>query len=164
MEFYQQLGSCDHLNNLVETSGWHSKEVTYEVDIADVCRAECVAQFGASECSNVCQPAHCYFLEEYECDELELGHLDCTDYLEGEVLYPAARTKKLFLMAKHIDEVCSKDLVNTARGRDACQQLCKFQLCCFDDGRECSRDPFGFVWHTTESAIKNCTSASACDL
>ena len=66
-----------------------------------MCRAEYVAQFSALECSNVCQPAHCCFSEEYQCNDVELGHLDCSEYLECGVLYPAATTKELRLMAAH---------------------------------------------------------------
>ncbi len=138
--FCQQYGSCEHLNHLKDTSGWHSDEVTYSLDIANsVCKPEYIAQSGALECSNVCQPAHCCFSGEYKCSEMKLGQLVCDDYSECSVLYPNYKsTSELFQMAKHIDEVCSEDALK-ANGRVDCQALCGDRLCCFEDGGELAR-------------------------
>lgn len=136
--FCQQFGACEHLNHLVDASGWHSDEVLYDLDIAEVCRVEYIARFGALECSNVCQPAHCCFSGEYECEGIGLVDLNCHNYEHCAVLYPESKEKKtmteLFKMAKHIDEVCAEELVDTAKGRRDCQGLCKDRLCCFEDG------------------------------
>ena len=135
--FCQQYGSCEHLNNLKDTSGWHSDDYTYELDIEGVCRAEYIAQFGALECSNVCQPAHCCFSQEYACDDVQLGHLNCDDYQKCEVLYPSKKSmKELLQLAEQIDEVCSEESMSTLSGRSECQQQCKGRLCCFDTGGE----------------------------
>lgn len=152
--FCQQYGSCEHLNHLKDVSGWHSDDVTYELDIAGVCKAEYVAQFGALECSNVCQPAHCCFSGEYECDDVDFGAGSCGEYEACGVLYPnyvagspsppapavpaapAAPTSKLFELAKRIDETCDEDSIGSASGRAQCQLLCKERLCCFDKGGE----------------------------
>eukprot|EP00581_Thalassiosira_minuscula_P010528 CAMPEP_0183712212 /NCGR_PEP_ID=MMETSP0737-20130205/7402_1 /TAXON_ID=385413 /ORGANISM="Thalassiosira miniscula, Strain CCMP1093" /LENGTH=689 /DNA_ID=CAMNT_0025940791 /DNA_START=87 /DNA_END=2153 /DNA_ORIENTATION=+ len=152
--FCQQFGSCEHLNHLIDTSGWHSDDVTYELDIGAVCKADHVAQFGALECSNVCQPAHCCFSGEYSCEEVNLGQLDCKDYAPCGVLYPGYKsTKELFQMAEHIDVVCSEENINTMKGRSECQGLCKDRLCCFDDGKYgCANDP-----------SQNCLAYAGCD-
>jgi len=153
--FCQQFGSCEHLNHLVDTSGWHSDEVTYELDIGNVCKAEYIAQFGALECSNVCQPAHCCFSGEYQCEDVQLGHLDCKDYGACRVLYPSSvkSTAELFLMAQKIDEVCEEDLVDMPEGRANCQALCKDRLCCFEVGiYGCANDP-----------SQNCIAYAGCE-
>lgn len=135
--FCQQYGSCEHLNHLKDTSGWHSEDYTYELDIEGVCMAEHIAQFGALECSNVCQPAHCCFSKEYACDDVQLGHLNCDDYSKCQVLYPAPKSMgELLKLAEHIDEVCSIDAMNSVEARSECQDQCKGHLCCFDDGGE----------------------------
>ncbi|KAL7525072.1 hypothetical protein ACHAXR_001769, partial [Thalassiosira sp. AJA248-18] len=141
--FCQQYGACEHLNHLKDTSGWHSDEVHFEVDIESVCKPTYIAQFGALECSNVCQPAHCCFSGEYNCNDVNLGHLDCKDYKECGVLYPNYKSvSELFEMATHIDEVCSEELIGTSVGRWNCQELCKERLCCFGDGEYgCAEDP-----------------------
>ena len=136
--FCQQFGACEHLNHLKDTSGWDSDTVTYELDIANVCKAEYIAQFGALECSNVCQPAHCCFSGEYKCDDVQLGHLNCQNYNECGVLYPGYKsTEELFEMAKHIDEVCADDSFGMmSPGLAECKNLCRDRMCCFEDGGE----------------------------
>jgi len=132
--FCQQFGSCEHLNNLKDTSSWKSNTVEYELDIANVCKPEYIAQFGALECSNVCQPAHCCFSGEYKCDDVQLGNLNCETYNDCGVLYPGYKSSaELFQMAKHIDEICSEDMLGDASSRNECQNLCRDRLCCFDD-------------------------------
>ena len=128
--FCQQYGACEHLNYLKDVSGWHEDTITYELDISSVCKAEYIAQFGALECSNVCQPAHCCFSGGYRCDDVQLGHLNCQSYNECAVLYPNYKTtEELFEMAKQIDEIC-------ASNRRDCWELCKERMCCFDDGSD----------------------------
>lgn len=136
--FCQQYGACEHLNHLKDTSGWHSDTVTYELDITKVCRVEYIAQFGALECSNVCQPAHCCFSGEYQCDDVNLGHLDCGgDYRECGVLYPGYKTvEELFQLARDINDACSENSLGTGNGRSKCQFLCRDRLCCFESGGE----------------------------
>ena len=138
MGFCQQFGACEHLNHLKDTSGWDSDTVTYELDIANVCKAEYIAQFAALECSNVCQPAHCCFSGEYKCDDVQLGHLNCQNYNECGVLYPGYKsTEELFEMAKHIDEVCADDSFGMmSPGLAECKNLCRDRMCCFEDGGE----------------------------
>jgi len=155
--FCQQFGSCEHLNHMKDTSGWDDDDVTYELDIANVCKAEYIAQFGALECSNVCQPAHCCFSGEYKCDDVNLGHLDCDNYANCGVLYPGytpPKTKaELFEMAQHIDTVCSEDSVAKASGRSECQKLCKDQLCCFETG----------AYGCANDKSKNCLAYVGCE-
>ena len=135
--FCQQFGACEHLNHLKDTSGWHSDDVTYELDIASVCKPEYIAQFGALECSNVCQPAHCCFSGEYKCDDVQVGHLECEDYSLCSVLYPTYKsTEELFKMAKNIDDMCSETSLETTNGLSKCQFLCKNKSCCFEKGGE----------------------------
>ena len=111
-----------------------------EPDIGEVCTSEYIAQSGALECSNVCQPVHCCFSGESLCEDVRLGQLICNDYSQCEVLYPTHKSsKELFEMAKHIDEICDEENVSTPKGRSECQGLCKNRLCCFDDGRKYSR-------------------------
>ena len=152
--FCQQYGACEQLNNLKDTSGWHSDETTYELDIASVCQPEYIAQFGALECSNVCQPAHCCFSGEYKCEDMNLSDLNCIGvYAVCGVLYPSVNkatsgtggsssggmsTKELFQMAKQIDEICSEESLSKASGRAGCQDMCKDRLCCFEDGGKLS--------------------------
>ncbi len=138
--FCQQYGSCEHLNHLKDAEGWNSEDVTYELDISSVCKAEYIAQFGALECSNVCQPAHCCFSSEYKCEEVLLGHLACGDYKQCGVLYPNNQesTEELFELAKTIDEICSEDSLSLVSGRKMCQKMCKDSLCCFENGGELS--------------------------
>ena len=135
--FCQQFGSCEHLNRLKDAAGWHGQDVTYELDIASVCKVEYIARNGALECSNVCQPAHCCYSLEYKCDDVQLGHLVCGDYRQCGVLYPSLEsTEDQFEMAKAIDEVCSEDSLSLVSGRKMCQKMCKDSLCCFDTGGE----------------------------
>jgi len=152
--FCQQYGSCEHLNNLKDTSGWHSDDYTYELDVEGVCRAGYIAQFGALECSNICQPAHCCFSDEYACDEVQLGHLNCDDYAKCAVLYPNRKsTKELMQIAEHIDEICSEESVTTLSGRAECQEQCNGHLCCFDTGAYgCAGDP-----------SQNCLAYAGCE-
>ena len=144
--FCQQFGSCDHLNHLKDSSGWHDDKVTYELDISSVCMPEYISKHGALECSNVCQPAHCCFSGEFTCDDANVGNVNCDDYSQCGLLYPKATneqsTQKLFLLAKQIDEKCSEESLSSANGRSECQNLCKDKLCCFEDGDYgCARDP-----------------------
>lgn len=144
--FCQQFGSCEHLNHLKDSSGWHNDEVTYELDLSSVCMPEYVSKHGALECSNVCQPAHCCFSGEFTCDDANVGNINCEDYSQCGLLYPKATdeisTKKLFLLAKQIDEKCSEEYLSSANGRSECQNLCKDKLCCFEDGEYgCAGDP-----------------------
>ena len=151
--FCQQYGSCEHLNHMKDVAGWHSDEVNYVVDVSTPCKAEHIAQFGALECSNVCQPAHCCFSGEYACDDVQLGHLNCDDYKACQVLYPnkKASTMELLQLAERIDEVCSDSSLKTIGGRTECQAICSDHSCCFDqDG--CSDD-----------ADKNCLAYAGCE-
>ena len=134
--FCQQYGSCEHLNHMKDTSGWHSNDYTYELDIEGVCSAEYIARYGALECSNVCQPAHCCFSKEYACDEVQLGHLDCNSYRKCQILYPNKSVEELLQLAEYIDEVCSADSLNSGSSRAECQRQCQGHLCCFDTGGE----------------------------
>ncbi|KAK1734714.1 hypothetical protein QTG54_014587 [Skeletonema marinoi] len=140
--FCQQYGSCEHLNHMKDVAGWNSDEFNYVVDVSTPCKAEHIAQFGALQCSNVCQPAHCCFSGEYACDDVQLGHLNCEDYKACQVLYPnkKASTKELLELAERIDKVCSASSLNTIGGRAECQDVCSDHLCCFyQDG--CANDP-----------------------
>ena len=144
--FCQQFGSCEHLNHLKDSSGWHNDEVTYELDISSVCMPEYISKHGALECSNVCQPAHCCFSGEFTCDGANVGNINCKDYSQCGLLYPRATdeksTQKLFLLAKQIDEKCSEVSLSSASGRSECQNMCKDKLCCFEDGDYgCADDP-----------------------
>ena len=151
--FCQQYGSCEHLNHMKDVAGWNSDEVQYVLDVSTPCKAEHIAQFGALECSNLCQPAHCCFSGEYECDDVQLGHLNCDDYEACQVLYPSKKgtTKDLLKLAESIDEVCSAASLKTIGGRSECQNLCIDHLCCFyQDG--CTNDP-----------DKNCLAYAGCE-
>ena len=135
--FCQQFGSCEHLNHLEETESLNAVDVTYKLDITSVCKAEYIAQFGALECSNVCQPAHCCFSQEYKCDDVQLGQIVCGDYMQCGVLYPSqTSTEEMFAMARAIDDVCAEDSLSLVSARKMCQKLCKDHLCCFDTGGE----------------------------
>jgi len=151
--FCQQYGSCEHLNQMKDVAGWNSDEVNYVVDVSTPCKAEHIAQFGALQCSNVCQPAHCCFSGEYACDDVQLGHLNCEDYKACQVLYPNKNvsTKELLKLAERIDEVCSASSLKTIGGRAECQDVCSDHLCCFyQDG--CTNDP-----------DKNCLAYAGCE-
>ena len=151
--FCQQYGSCEHLNHMKDVAGWNSDEVNYVVDVSSPCKAEHIAQFGALQCSNVCQPAHCCFSGEYACDDVELGHLNCEDYKACQVLYPNKKvsTKELLELAERIDEVCSAISLKSIGGRAECQDVCNDRLCCFyQDG--CTNDP-----------DKNCLAYAGCE-
>eukprot|EP00984_Skeletonema_dohrnii_P019573 scaffold9390_cov131-Skeletonema_dohrnii-CCMP3373.AAC.1 len=151
--FCQQYGSCEHLNHMKDVAGWNSAEYNYVVDVSTPCKAEHIAQFGALQCSNVCQPAHCCFSGEYACDDVQLGHLNCEDYNACQVLYPNKKTsmKELLELAERIDKVCSASSLNTIGGRAECQDVCSDHLCCFyQDG--CANDP-----------DKNCLAYAGCE-
>ena len=151
--YCQQYGSCEHLNHMKDVAGWNSDEVNYVVDVSTPCKNEHIAQFGALECSNVCQPAHCCFSGEYECDDVQLGHLSCEDYKACEVLYPGKKTstKELLKLAERIDDVCSSSSLNTIGGLAECKDVCNDHLCCFyQDG--CTNDP-----------DKNCIAYAGCE-
>ncbi|KAL7496326.1 hypothetical protein ACHAWT_004860 [Skeletonema menzelii] len=151
--FCQQYGSCEHLNHMKDVAGWNSDEVNYVVDVSTPCKAEHIAQFGALQCSNVCQPAHCCFSGEYACDDVQLGHLKCEDYKACQVLYPNknSSTKELLELAERIDKVCSVSSLTTVGGRAECQDVCSDHLCCFyQDG--CTNDP-----------DKNCLAYAGCE-
>lgn len=141
--FCQQYGSCEHLNHMKDVAGWHSDEVNYVVDVSTPCKVEHIAQFGALQCSNVCQPAHCCFSEEYGCDDVELGHLDCEDYSDCQVLYPPKQvsTKELLKLAERIDDACSESSLKTIGGRSECHEVCKDHSCCFDQVGGCMDNP-----------------------
>jgi len=135
--FCQQFGACEHLNHLSDSSGWNSSNVTYEVDL-HICKAEYIAEHGALECSNICQPAHCCFSEDYKCDVA--GGFNCGDYSRCGVLYPKPAgnktTQDLFELAKTIDETCSEDSLGSDESRADCENLCTGKLCCFDEDWE----------------------------
>lgn len=112
--FCQQFGSCEHLNHLQDTSGWQTNDYTYGVQIDSVCMKEYVAKNGALSCSNVCQPAHCCFVQGSTCDNKELN---CDEYAQCQVLYPAQKdVGELLHLAEHIDSVCS-DALNSMSSR-----------------------------------------------
>jgi len=137
-----------------DVAGWNSDEVKYMVDVSTPCKAEHIAQFGALQCSNVCQPAHCCFSGEYACDAVQLGHLNCEDYKACQVLYPNKNnmsTKELLKLAERIDEVCSASSLKTIGGRAECQDLCSDHLCCFYQAG-CTNDP-----------DKNCLAYAGCE-
>ena len=151
--FCQQYGSCEHLNHMKDVAGWNSDEVNYVVDVSTPCKAEHIAQFGALQCSNVCQPAHCCFSGEYACDDVQLGHLNCDDYKDCQVLYPTNKmsTEELLKVAKRIDRVCSVSSLKTIGGRAECQDVCSDHSCCFDENG-CMNDP-----------DQNCVAYAGCE-
>ena len=151
--FCQQYGSCEHLNHMKDVAGWNSEEVNYVVDVSTPCKAEHIAQFGALQCSNVCQPAHCCFSGEYACDDVQLGHLKCEDYSDCQVLYPTKKvsTAELLEIAKHIDKACSASSLKTIGGRAECQDVCSDHSCCFDENG-CMDDP-----------DQNCVAYAGCE-
>jgi hypothetical protein len=150
--FCQQYGSCEHLNHLKDVAGWNSDEVNYVVDVSTPCKAEHIAQFGALQCSNVCQPAHCCFSGEYACNDVQLGHLNCEDYKACQVLYPdKGTTKELLKLAEDVDIACSASSLKTIGGRSECQDMCSDHLCCFYQNG-CTNDP-----------AKNCLAYAGCE-
>lgn len=170
--FCQQYGSCEHLNQMQDTSGFQDDDCTYELQIDSVCMQEYIAKNGALSCSNVCQPAHCCFSQDQSCSGTQRGDLNCDEYAQCKVLYPEQKNiAELLQLAEHINEVCSDALNSLASRYDLlvscgltidscsvlsnhvsaylihyhrsnCQDQCKGHLCCFDDGGECKLQTF----------------------
>ena len=125
--FCQQYGSCEHLNNVKDTSGLQNDDYTYELQINNVCMKEYIAMNGALQCSNVCQPAHCCFSQDPTCT----NSVNCDAYAQCKALYPAQKgVGELLQLAEHINEVCSNAL-NSLDSRYGCN-YCFVDLLYYD--------------------------------